>query len=167
MELSRRTTQLLHDDHQATIEVIEALDQLIARARKTAPDTTDPAVLKTLRDTSTAIEQEVRTHFAFEEEELFTRLEEMGDVSIGAHLRSEHAAILAMGESVVKGARAALENGFTDQTWASFRNSAAELIERMFAHIQKEEMALLPALEDILDPETDMELSGILASAHG
>jgi hypothetical protein len=29
----------------------------------------------------------------------------------------------------------------------------------MLAHIQKEEMALLPVLDDLLDAETDLELS--------
>jgi len=34
-----------------------------------------------------------------------------------------------------------------------------ELAERLVAHVQKEEMALLPALEDLLDEETDRELA--------
>ena len=166
MSFTRRTAQLLHEDHQATIEVIEALDQMIAKARKAPPDAGDPVVQKTLQSASTAIEDEVRNHFAFEEDELFTRLENMGDVGIGAHLRSEHAALLPLGETVAKGARDALENGFSDQTWPPFRNAAAELIERMFAHIQKEEMALLPALEELLDPETDMKISTAYEEAH-
>ncbi|MDF1717746.1 MAG: hemerythrin domain-containing protein [Antarcticimicrobium sp.] len=166
MSFTRRTAQLLHEDHQGTIEVIEALDQLIAKARKKAPDVSDAAVNKTLTKASVAIEDEISNHFAFEENELFTRLEEMGDVGIGEHLRSEHAALLPLGKTVAEGARAALQGGFTDQTWPPFRNAAAELIERMFSHIQKEEMALLPALEDLLDPETDMQLSSAYEAAH-
>lgn len=166
MSFSRRTAQLLHEDHQATVAVIESLDQLIAKAKKKAPDIADPMVQKTLRNAGGAIEEEVSEHFAFEENELFTRLEEMGDVGIGMHLRGEHQALLPLGQSVAGMAREALENGFTDDSWTRFRNTAAELIERMLAHIQKEEMALLPALEDLLDPETDMELSTAYADAH-
>ncbi|MCP5075573.1 MAG: hemerythrin domain-containing protein [Rhodobacteraceae bacterium] len=166
MDFARRTAQLLHEDHQATIKMIEALDQMIAKARRKAPDTSDPDVLRTLRAASGAIEEEVSEHFAFEEDELFTRLEEMGDIGIGEHLRSEHRALLPLGQSVAKMARAATENGFSDQTWPVFRNAAGELIERMFTHIQKEEMALLPALDDLLDPETDMELSTAYADRH-
>ncbi|WP_372885291.1 hemerythrin domain-containing protein [Shimia sp.] len=166
MSFSRRTAQLLHEDHQATVAVIESLDQLIAKAKKKAPDVGDPMVQKTLRNAGGAIEEEVSEHFAFEENELFTRLEEMGDVGIGMHLRGEHQALLPLGQSVAEMAREALENGFTDASWTTFRNTAAELIERMLAHIQKEEMALLPALEDLLDPETDMELSTAYADAH-
>ncbi|MCP5088702.1 MAG: hemerythrin domain-containing protein [Rhodobacteraceae bacterium] len=166
MSFSRRTAQLLHEDHQATIIVIESLDQLIAKARKKAPDTNDLVVQKTLKNAGGAIEEEVSKHFAFEEDELFTRLEDMGDVGIGEHLREEHRALLPLGETVATMARDARENGFTDESWTQFRNAAAELIERMFAHIQKEEMALLPALEDLLDAETDMELSTAYADKH-
>lgn len=166
MNFTRRTAQILHEDHQQTIVVIEALDQLIAQSRKKAPDTNDPSVRKTLDTATGAIEEEISQHFAFEEDELFTRLEEMGDVAIGEHLRGEHRALLPLGQAVGNMAREAIENGFNDESWAAFRNTSGELIERMFAHIQKEEMALLPALEDLLDEETDMEISTAYAATH-
>ncbi len=166
MTFSRRTAQLLHEDHQETITVIEALDQLIAKSRKKAPDTGDAMVKKAISQAADKLEEEVNRHFDFEETELFTRLEEMGDVGIGVHLREEHRALSPLCHSVAEQARVALQNGFDDATWNEFRTIAAELIERMFAHIQKEEMALVPALEDLLDPETDMELSAAYADSH-
>lgn len=166
MSFSRRTAQLLHEDHEATVAVVEALDALIAKARKRAPDVSDPAVRKALSATTGTIEQEVGSHFAFEEEELFTRLEEMGDVGIGEHLRAEHEVLLPLGAKVAGMARDALRDGFSDAGWTEFRNAAAELVERMFAHIQKEEMALLPALEDLLDAETDMDLATAYSENH-
>ncbi|KUJ85445.1 hypothetical protein AVO45_00120 [Ruegeria marisrubri] len=166
MTFSRRTAQLLHEDHQQTIAVIEALDQLIAKHRKKAPDTSDAWVRTTLTQAIGALEEEVNLHFAFEETELFTRLEDMGDVGIGEHLREEHRALTPLGTKVAEMSRDTLENGFTDESWTEFRNVAGELIERMYAHIQKEEMALVPALEDLLDPETDMELSAAYAGNH-
>lgn len=42
--------------------------------------------------------------------------------------------------------------------WTKLANSSRELAERLVAHAQKEEMALLPALDDALDDETDREL---------
>ncbi len=166
MSFQRRTPQLLHEDHQATIVVIEALDQMLEKARKAKPDVSDAKVEKALNMAATAIEDEINNHFSFEEDQLFTLLEDAGDVGIGAHLREEHKAILPLGNRVAEAARAALANGFTDDSWDGFRRSAAELIERMVAHIQKEEMALLPMLEELLDPETDMELSTGYASSH-
>ena len=166
MSFTSRTAQLLHEDHQQTIIVIEALDELIARARKSPPDTKNPAVRETLGEVAGAIVDEIGKHFTFEEDELFTRLEEMGDVSIGEHLRSEHNALLPLGQAVNDLARQALDDGFSDENWARFREIAAELIERMFTHIQKEEMALLPALEELLDAETDMQLSTAYSEIH-
>lgn len=151
----------------ATVALVEALEELLARARKAAPDTGDPAVRATLSKSSRMIEHEIRHHFTFEEDELFTRLADAGDVGIGAHLREEHAAILPLGEAVARLAAAALENGFADGDWAAFRDRAGELIERMLAHIQKEEMALLPMLDDLIDDETDMALSQTFAETHG
>jgi hemerythrin-like domain-containing protein len=166
MNFTRRTAQMLHEDHQATIKVIEALDQMIARARKTAPDPDDPVVRATLKATASAISEEVNTHFTFEEDKLFTLLEEMGDAAIGAHLRQEHAAILPLGQDVARRAAQALEGGFSATEWGEFRSVSGALIERMFAHIQKEEMALLPMLDDLLDSETDMELATGYGANH-
>ena len=157
MMFSRRTAQLLHEDHQATVAVVEGLDALLAKASKKAPDVSDMAVQRTLKAASGTIQDEIDSHFAFEENELFTRLEEMGDVAIGEHLRGEHAALLA---------RAALAQGFTAESWTQFRGLAGELVERMLMHIQKEEMALLPALDELLDDDDDMELSTRYAAAH-
>lgn len=166
MEFSRRTAQLLHEDHVGTIALVEALEEVIRKAGRGMPDTSDPATRATLTKTAQMIEREIRAHFSFEEDELFTRLEEAGDVGIGAHLREEHAAILPLGTRVAEMAGAALESGFTEDAWKTFRGQAGELIEMMFAHIQKEEMALLPALDDLLDAETDMSLSETFEAAH-
>jgi len=166
MNFTRRTAQLLHEDHRATIEVIEALDQMIARASKNVPDLADPTTRAALSAAAHTIEEEVSVHFAFEEDELFTRLEEMGDVEIGAHLRDEHAAILPLGKEVAQRAARALKDGFSPTEWGDFRTITGELIERMFAHIQKEEMALLPMLEELLDSETDMKLATSYGENH-
>jgi hemerythrin-like domain-containing protein len=159
MDFSRRIAQLLHEDHRATIAQIESLEQMIHKAKRNAPDVNDPQINKILKQAHHNIEHEVRSHFSFEEDELFTRLAAAGDVSIGEHLREEHRAILPLGEQVSEHAKLALDSGFSAQSWDQFRDSASELIERMLTHIQKEEMALLPLIDDLIDPQTDMELA--------
>jgi len=166
MGFVRRTPQLLHEDHQRTIEVVEALDRMIARAGRGMPDARDSANRSTLEKTANTILAEISNHFSFEETELFTRLEAAGDVAISTHLRDEHEAILPLGLMVAELARSALDDGFSDAGWASFRSAAGEMTERMLTHIQKEEMALLPMLDDLLEPEEDMELSTAYADAH-
>ena len=166
MEFTRRTAQLLNEEHRATIAMLEGLETMIARAKRATPDASDPQIRKLLNEVSQTISHEVRGHFAFEEDELFTRLAEMGDVAIGEHLKQEHDAMLPVAERVVEIATSAIAEGFTDQSWLEFKGLAGELIERMLAHIQKEEMALLPMLEEILEPEADMELAEIYSMNH-
>jgi hemerythrin-like domain-containing protein len=166
MSFTCRTAQLLHDDHQATVGVIEDLDQMIARAKRYMPDINDPAVKATLTKAAASISDEVSRHFSFEEDQLFTLLEEMGDAQIGAHLREEHSILLPLGKQVASLGEVALSEGFSEEIWKEFRAKAVELIERMITHIQKEEMALLPMLEEILDPETDLALSTAYNDSH-
>jgi hemerythrin-like domain-containing protein len=161
MEFSRRTAQLLHEEHHATIGMIEGLEDMIARAKRTAPDVNDPQIRKILKQVNVTVEQDVRGHFAFEENELFTRLAEFGDAAIGEHLKEEHRAMLPLAEQVAQIATKSIDDGFSDASWSEFKSLTGELIERMLAHIQKEEMALLPMLEELLDPEADMELAEI------
>jgi len=166
MEFSRRTAQLLHEDHASTIGLIEELDEVLRKAGRRQPDLADAATRRTLSKATEMIDREIRGHFAFEENELFTRLEEAGDVGIGAHLREEHAALLPLGEEVGRIAAEALDNGFGNESWKRFRDIAGQLIEMMYAHVQKEEMGLLQALDDLLEPEEDMELAETFEAAH-
>ena len=43
--------------------------------------------------------------------------------------------------------------------WEALKRGVLELVERLVSHIQKEEMALLPLLDDLLDDETDRQLA--------
>jgi len=164
MEYIRRSTQLLHEDHRETVALIGRLGDLIAQAGQAAPDMRDDFVRKTLKETSAAIKGEVRQHFAFEETEMFTRLDEAGETEMTAHLRDEHRIILPIGEELAGRADKALEQGFSAKTWGEFRSLTGDLTGRLLAHIQKEDMALLPMLDELLSPETDMQLSEAYAS---
>ena len=165
MEFNRRIAQLLHEDHAKTLGIIEALEDMAARSKRKPPDINDPIVKETLKQTTSAVQLEISTHFAFEEAELFTRLADIGDVGIGMHLTEEHRAMLPVGEKLAELAKQALETGFSDESWREFSNYGGEFIERMLAHIQKEEMALLPMLDELIDAETDMELSQTYSDA--
>jgi hemerythrin-like domain-containing protein len=163
MDFSRRTAQLLHEDHRATIAMVEALESLISKSKKSPPDMNDMTVRKTLKQACSNISQEVTSHFAFEEGELFSRLAEFGDEAIGQHLSQEHQAMLPIANQVAGLAEEALQSQFSSRAWQQFCHLAGELAERMLTHIQKEEMALLPMLEELLDAETDMELATLFS----
>ena len=63
-----------------------------------------------------------------------------------------------IGVKVAALARDAAARGFDETRWEEFRRLGGELVERMLAHVQKEEMALLPLLEEGMDAETEARL---------
>lgn len=159
MSFTNRISQTLHDEHGATVALMERFEQLLARGRRGGPpNSADSGVARLLSDLSTGVEAEVERHFAFEESQLFPYLEAIGDADIGAHLTGEHEAMRPLGKRVAAIARAALANGFAPAEWEEFMRLGQELSERMLAHVQKEEMALLPVIEESMDSETEARL---------
>lgn len=167
MHHARSITRTLHEEHIATISLLNRLEEQIMSHRPgNPPDTGKAEVGKLLGDIVAAVEGEIRGHFAFEEEALFPRLDQFGDGSIGTLLTEEHHVLLPIGERLVTLARAARTNGFDGEAWDEFRRLVGEFIERMIAHIQKEEMGLLPMLDDIIDEEQDGELTTAYAMSR-
>jgi hemerythrin-like domain-containing protein len=159
MSFTNRVSQRLHEEHRATVALMERLEQLLARQRHGGvPDSGDPAVSLLLSELSAGLETEVRRHFDFEEDQLFTYLNDTGDEAIGALLTDEHRVIRPLGTEVAKLARAAAAQGFDEATWSKFRRPAQELCQRLLAHVEKEEMALLPLLQDSMDADTEARL---------
>ena len=156
MSFSNRISQTLHDEHAATVALMERLERLLAGRGR--PNTADSAVSRLLSDLATGVEADVQRHFDFEEHHLFTFLNSIGDEAIGAHLTSEHMVMRPLGARIAEMARAASSQGFDDANWGEFRRLAQELCERMLAHVQKEEMALVPLLEETMDTETEARL---------
>lgn len=159
MTFANRISQTLHEEHRATIALMERLEQTIAQHRRSAPpDVRDRAMTQLLSDLSIGVEAEVARHFDFEERQLFPYLEAAGDDAIGAHLASEHNAIRPLGLRIAALAREASGQGFDEATWDEFRRVGQELCERMLAHVQKEEMALLPLLDETVDADAEARL---------
>jgi len=163
---SKRVCQTLHDEHVATIRLLERLGALLDRCRHAPPGSSDTLATQLLRDIPTALESEVTRHFDFEEAHLFGYLAQMGDAAIGAHLTEEHAGMRPLGREAGSLARAAVTDGFDARGWQEFRRVAGELSDRLLGHVQKEEMVLLPLLEDHLDPALDVTLHETYA-VHG
>jgi hemerythrin-like domain-containing protein len=115
-------------------------------------------VTQLLGDLAAGIEADIRRHFDFEEGRLFAYLDAAGDEAIGAHLTDEHAALRPLGARLVAAAREAAARGFDQARWAEFRRVGQEFCECVIAHVQKEEMALLPLLEENMDADAEMRL---------
>ena len=155
---STRVCQALHDEHRATIGLAERIAGLLDRHRRGRPDSHDAATRRLLDEIPAAMGAGIARHFDFEEAELFAHLAAVGDVAIGAHLTDEHQVMRPLGLELANLARSAAADGFDEAAWQSFRHVGTELCSRMLEHVQKEEMVLLPLLEENLDSETDTRL---------
>ncbi len=154
-----RIVQVLHDEHAATVALMERFEQMLGRNRRDdVPDTSGAGMKQLLGELAVALPGEVERHFAFEEDELFTYLAEAGDVGIGAHLTEEHKVMRPIGNRIATLARNAAAQGFDPAGWDEFRNLGKQLCDQLLAHVQKEEMALLPLLDESMDAETEARL---------
>ena len=144
----RHVCNRLHLDHQATLALWSSVQATLAAGRE------DPTLMKRA---AAALEHELATHFELEEKELFPRLAAAGDADIGELLTEEHGMIREAGRRFIELARGG-------STLRELRPLGLELAERIFAHVHKEELGLVPLLEDVLDDEADEALSLAYAS---
>jgi len=165
MALSRHVSRTLHDEHVATLALIERLETLLGRhGPSRPPEAAAPEIARLLRDFIQIMDGEIGVHFAFEEELVFPLLAAHGDEEMAALLVEEHETILPLVRRLVALAKSARESGFAGNAWKEFHGLAADLAGRLASHVQKEEMGLLPILDDVLDDEADGRLALELAT---
>lgn len=157
MTFTRQVPSCLHREHLETLGLLERAEAALAKS-KAPPAPADQAFARLFAELAASLANEIGRHFGFEEQALFPLLAAGGDGDIAALLAEEHHAILAVAERLLPPLRGGIAGVAGD--WPAFRETALELIERQVAHIQKEEMSLLPVLEDLLDDEQDAELLG-------
>jgi hemerythrin-like domain-containing protein len=158
MNFTNRISQTLHEEHRATVARVERLEALMARYRREPPDSGTGGLAQLLADLSSGMEVEVQRHFDFEETRLFRYFDAIGDREIAAHLADEHATMRPIAMEIAKLAREAAAQGFDQAQWTEFRRLGQEFCERILAHVQKEEMALLPLLEENMDADAEARL---------
>ena len=148
-------SRALDDEHRANLALLDRVEQAFGRMRVRGSDE-----LRTLAGAlARQVEQDIGRHFAFEESELFPRMTDAGDGDMAALLAEEHASIRAVADELLPLARAAEEGTLDTAGWDALARGALEIAERQVAHIQKESMALLPLLDDLLDENDDRELA--------
>jgi hemerythrin-like domain-containing protein len=153
MSFNCQVSRTLDDEHRSSLDLLGRVEQAFARSSRSAPDA------KLLQAFVAYIENDVGHHFDFEERELFPRLEDAGEGDIAGLLNDEHEAMRQVAEELLPLARQAVAGTLDDAGFETMRRTLFEMVERQVAHIQKETMALLPALDNLLDEETDRELA--------
>ena len=162
--LQTHVTRTLHDEHMATLRLIERLDALLGRhGPGSIPDIAEAGTAALLRDFARAVALEIGPHFDFEEVYLFPRLLDAGEREMVSLLSEEHGRIRPVALRLAELARLGGEAGFATPQWAEFSAAGADLSESLASHVQKEEMGMLPILDDLLDAETDGMLALALA----
>jgi len=136
MMFTTQVSRRLHEEHDATLA-------LWGRVQR------DP--LGIAREALAALKGEIGKHFEFEEKLLFPLLAACGQGDLCHMLTDEH--------EVIRGAAARAEALLAAARQDAARSVMLGLAEEIIAHASKEEVSLLPALDDALNEETDEQLT--------
>ncbi len=163
MDIHLETAKLLHQEHMAVRELLQRTERTLLAAPADPPPAADPGPMTglmagLLAELGAALENEVTRHFAFEELQVFPRLKAAGEHELPALLHEEHEVIRPLGHRVSTLARQARADGFDAASWKEFRATTLELAHLLLEHIEKEEMGLVPAVDDMLDEAADAEI---------
>lgn len=149
-------SRILHEEHMASLVLLSEVENA-AIGRQEPPAPGDAAAQNIVRRLMNALAGEVTHHFDFEEDALFPWLTQHGDGDLVELLEEEHVVLREVFRDVETRAANGLKDGFSPQDWSAFRRLCGELVERLKSHIEKEERALVPALENSLTPDADAE----------
>ena len=144
MNLHFSASRILHDEHMVVLGLLNELERVVL-ARKEPPAADDGEIGRFLGKLRGALAHEISVHFTFEEEALFPILIENGAGDLCELLVEEHVVLReTIADVIARVSEGA--GGWTPQSWSGLRS-----------HAEKEEMALLPAIEDAFTPEIDAE----------
>lgn len=157
MDLVRHTSRRLYEEHVAVIALLERFGRALARLNG-PPPASDPAWNLLLPQLAAAIEHEISGHFELEETQLFPRLRAGGSGDLANLLQEEHGRIREVSRPLLDQLKLARAGNLDAAAWQSLRRLGLELVERLGSHAQMEQESLVPALDELLDEETDMEI---------
>jgi len=160
MEFMRQIARMFHDEHVATLAVLERFEALLhgRPADWPAAAAADTDLARMMREIEVLIAGDLAAHFAFEEESLFPLLAAAGDGTMGTLLTEEHGTIRETADQLTALCRKAAGGGASEKDWQDLRRLGLEFVEQMKGHIQKEEMGLVVDLEDAVGEDADAEL---------
>ncbi len=154
MDFQRHTNRRLHEEHVAVSSLLARFREGLQHARDVDALGDEPS-RRLLRAVSEALSSEVRPHFLFEERALFPRLVESGEEGLVTLFLDEHAEINGCCAALAPLLQAAQAGGLDATGFTQLRSLGLELCDRLSAHAEQEDGALLPLLEDLLDEDSD------------
>ena len=158
MDLQRQTSRKLYEEHVAVIDLLDRFARALGRVGAAPPAADDQEWRVLLPQVSTALQYEITRHFDLEETQLFPRLHERGEGDLAELLFEDHEVIREVARPLL-GLVASAQAGALDAAgWRALKASGLELAERLSAHAEKEQGALVPLVDEMLDEATDMEI---------
>jgi hemerythrin-like domain-containing protein len=157
-DLKRQTSRKLYEEHVAVIGLLGRFEGALARLRDEPPAADDPVWSTLLAQLDTALQYEITRHFDLEETQLFPLLRAGGEGDLAGLLFEEHESIRAVATPLIKLIKRARTGLLEAEGWQALKVSGLEMAERLGSHAEKEQGALLPVVDELLDEETDMEI---------
>lgn len=157
MDLRRHTSRRLYEEHIAVLGLLERFAHALARLSG-APPAGDAVWSLLLPQLLTALEHEVSGHFELEETMLFPLLRANDAADLADLLLEEHGVIREVSRPLLDLLKLARGGGLDAEGWAALKRLGLELIDRLGSHAQMEQSSLVPAIDDLLDEDTDMEI---------
>jgi hemerythrin-like domain-containing protein len=158
MELQRQISRKLHEEHITILALLDRFGQALLRPRAQPTEHGDPVWRQLLAQLESALQYEVTSHFGLEEDQLFPRLHQRGEGDLAELLFEEHEAIREVTRPLLDLLARSRSGEFNEGDWRSLKASGLELVERLGAHARKEELALVPLVDEMLDEQSDNAL---------
>jgi hemerythrin-like domain-containing protein len=162
MESTRQTSRALFEEHRETIELIGRLERGLATLAAGAPDA---ALVRAVAELERHLRHGIPRHFEFEEREIFPRMEDGEAADMAALLVEEHETMRATAATLAPLARAGAAGTLDAAGWKALQAHAGALCEQLTSHIDKEDRALLPLMDELIDDDTDRDLALAYASS--
>jgi hemerythrin-like domain-containing protein len=157
MDYQTATSRKLDEEHRDSLALLGRLERGVLGVR--AGDLPDAGFAALAKQVARSIAGEVDRHFRFEEEALFARLAAGGEHDLVDLLLEEHKSIRASAADLLPMLLAASTGRLDAAQFAALKPAALEFVERLESHIHKEDAALLPAIDAILDAAVDQEIA--------
>jgi len=158
MEFQRQISRKLYEEHVAVIDLLDRFARALGRLGANPPAEDDATWRMLLDQVGTALEYEITRHFDLEETQLFPRLHERGEGDLAELLFEDHEVIREVARPLLALVARAQARALDAAGWRSLKASGLELAVRLSAHAEKEQGALVPLVDEMLDEATDTEL---------
>jgi iron-sulfur cluster repair protein YtfE (RIC family) len=161
MQLQRHISRRLHEEHMNALALLEQLEQLLG-GRKGAwpPPPDDPAWRGFAAKLSEALNNEVSSHFALEENALFGRLTDAGNGDLVDLLLEEHATIRAVVAELLPACALSTRGGAVEPALAGHQDAWAGARRALERHINKENSRWCPRWKNCWTTPTALAMAG-------